>query len=87
MPGKLLKQIGKLLKKKPKSNPNLIDGRDVTQTRFRGTNRQGEQVVKTGTGGKEYDSYLGQLNKLKKLRLKKQNKKQFGGATGPNGIL
>ena len=100
MPGKLIKQIKKLLKNR-RGNPNVIDGKDVTQTRFRGVNRTGEGVVKTGVHGKVEKSYLqGVKDVNKNYKRVKKNKanslwghkqslknKKFGGAVGPNGIL
>jgi hypothetical protein len=101
MPGKLIKQIKKLLKNR-RGNPNVIDGKDVTQTRFRGVNRTGEGVVKKGMHGKVKTSYF---QGLKNSRNKLQDKiwkedlyknmyqktgsknKKFGGAVGPNGVL
>jgi hypothetical protein len=66
----LVKKVAKFFKKK-KGNPNVIDGKDVTQTRFRGVNRKGEDVVKTGIKGKEHESYVAALVKTRK---KLQNK-------------
>jgi len=99
MPGKRF--LKKLLKKKPKSNPNVIGGKDVTQTRFRGVNRTGEGVVKTGVHGKVEKSYFQGVKDSEKLfkKVKKNKKnslwdnkqslknKKFGGAAGPNGVL
>tara|TARA_Y100001938_G_C7909690_1_gene338974 strand:- start:70 stop:381 length:312 start_codon:yes stop_codon:yes gene_type:complete len=103
MPGKIKNIINILKRRRPiNPNPKVIDGKDVTQTRFKGVNRKGENVVKTGISGKEYESYIGANVKLKKKlqnkiwkedlyknmyqKLGSKNKK-FGGAIGPNGIL